>query len=77
MNTISETLNFILKAIVPESDKVSLEEHQEGEMVIFEITAPTEIVGRIIGKEGKIIKSIRTILNLSFPQTRFLIKIKE
>jgi len=77
MNTINETLDYILKAIVPESDKISIEETQEGEMLILEITAPTEIIGRIIGKEGKIIKSIRTILNLSFPQTRFLIKIKE
>ena len=77
MNTINETLDYILKAIVPESEKVSIEEHQEGEMLILEIIAPTEIIGRIIGKEGKIIKSIRTILNLSFPQIRFLIKIKE
>jgi predicted RNA-binding protein YlqC (UPF0109 family) len=77
MNTINETLNYILKAIIPESDQVSTEEHQEGDMSILEITAPQEVVGRIIGKEGKIIKSIRTILNLSFPQTRFLIKIKE
>ena len=77
MNTIKETLDYILKAIISESDQISTEEHQEGEMTIFEISAPTELVGRVIGKEGKIIKSIRTILNLSFPQTRFLIKIKE
>jgi len=76
MNTIKETLDYILKAIIPDSE-ITTEERQEGEMAIFEISAPTEIIGRIIGKEGKIIKSIRTILNLSFPQTRFLIKIKE
>jgi predicted RNA-binding protein YlqC (UPF0109 family) len=76
MNTIKETLDYILKAIIPESE-ITTEEHQEGEMTIFEISAPTELIGKIIGKEGKIIKSIRTILNLSFPQTRFLIKIKE
>lgn len=77
MNTINETLSYILKGIVPESDKISIKENQEGEMLILEIIAPTEIIGRIIGKEGKIIKSIRTILNLSFPQTRFLLKIKD
>lgn len=76
MNTIKETLDYILKSILPD-EKITTEEHQEGELAIFEISAPTETIGRIIGKEGKIIKSIRTILNLSFPQTRFLIKIKE
>ena len=77
MNTIKDTLDFIIKSIVPDSDQVSITESQEGDTIVFEISSPAEITGRIIGKEGKIIKSIRTILNLSYPQTRFLLKIKD
>lgn len=77
MADIKSTLEFIVKSIVPDSKDISIEEQQAEGVTIFEISAPSEIVGRIIGKEGKIIKSIRTILNLSFPQSRFILKIKD
>ncbi len=77
MNTVKETLDYILKSITQEADNITVEEHQEGELNVLEIVAPSEIVGKIIGKEGKIIKSIRTILNLSFPQERFIVKVRD
>ena len=77
MNSIKDTLEYIVKAIVPNSKDITITDSQENGIIIFEIEAPTEIIGRIIGKEGKIIKAIRTILNLSYPSTRFLLKIKD
>ncbi len=77
MNTIKDTLEYIVKSIVPDSKDIIINEVEENGFTTFEIDAPTEIIGKIIGKEGKIIKSIRNILNLSFPTTRFLLKIKE
>jgi len=77
MNTIKDTLDYIVKTIVPESKDIIITDSEENGLITFEIEAPTEIIGKIIGKEGKIIKSIRTILNLSYPTTRFLLKIKE
>jgi len=77
MKTIKETLEYILTAITQKEDNVTIEEHLEGELNIIEIIAPKEIIGKIIGKEGKIIKSIRTILNLSFPQEKFIVKVRE
>jgi len=78
MNTIKDTLEYIVKAIVSEEAKdIIITDSEENGLITFEISAPTEVVGKIIGKEGKIIKSIRTILNLSYPTTRFLLKIKD
>lgn len=77
MNTIKDTLDYIVKAVVPESKDIIITDSEENGLIVFEIDAPTETIGKIIGKEGKIIKSIRTILNLSYPNIRFLIKIKE
>ncbi len=77
MNTIKDTLEYIIKAIVPDSTDIIINDSEENGLTIFEIDAPSEIIGKIIGKEGKIIKSIRTILNLSYPTTRFLLKIKD
>lgn len=77
MADLKDSLNFIINSIVPEGTKVSITETQEDGMVVFEIESPSEVTGRIIGKEGKTIKSIRNLLNFSFPQTRFLLKIKD
>ena len=77
MNTIQETLEYIVKAIVSESKDITITSSEENGLINFEIAAPPETVGKIIGKEGKIIKAIRTILNLSYPNTRFLLKIKD
>ena len=79
MNNIKDTLEYIVKAIVPETESkdIIVTDSEENGLITFEISAPTEVVGKIIGKEGKIIKSIRTILNLSYPTTRFLLKIKD
>ncbi len=77
MKTAKETLEYIVNSIIQKEDNVTIEEHQEGDMNILEIVAPKEIIGKIIGKEGKIIKSIRTILNVAFPQEKFFVKIRE
>jgi predicted RNA-binding protein YlqC (UPF0109 family) len=77
MNTIKDTLEYIVKSIVSDSKEIIITDSEENGLITFEISAPSEVVGKIIGKEGKIIKSIRSILNLSYPTTRFLLKIKE
>jgi len=77
MNTIKDTLDYIIKSIISDSKEIIINDSEENGLIIFEIDAPSEVIGKIIGKEGKIIKSIRTILNLSYPTTRFLLKIKD
>jgi len=77
MTDIKDTLTFIINNIVPKDTQISINETQEEGMTVFEIESPSEVTGRIIGKEGKTIKSIRNILNIAFPQTRFLLKIKD
>lgn len=77
MTDIRDSAEYLIKAVVNDDSQVSLESREENGMIILDIVAPSEIVGQIIGKEGKIIKSIRTLLNLSFPNTRYLLQIKE
>lgn len=75
--TIQQTLEYILKAIITESDDVSVETVEQNNFVNMIISAPKEKIGQIIGKEGKIIKSIRTILGISYPTVHFNLEIKE
>lgn len=76
MSTIQETLEYIVKAIVTDSFSIKINSREEGDVLILEIESAPEMVGQIIGKEGKIIKSIRTILNLSFPNQKYSLDVK-
>jgi uncharacterized protein len=77
MSTIQQTLEFIVKGIVPTPDKVTISSKDVDGTLVFEISATPELVGQIIGKDGKIIKSIRTILTLTYPQQKFSLEIKD
>lgn len=77
MTNLKDTLQYILTGITAKEDNVTVEQSIENDIEVLEIIAPKEIIGKIIGKEGKIIKSIRTLLNLAFPQSRFIVKIKD
>lgn len=70
-------LNALLKLVVTDSDQVSVESQDDNGIVLLQIAAPEAIVGQIIGKDGKIIKSLRTLLSVAFPDLRFNIQIKE
>lgn len=73
---IYDTLMFILQGIVTDNSSIRVEQREETGTLHLEVSADPEIIGQIIGKEGKIIKSIRTILNLSFPEVRYFLEIK-
>lgn len=77
MTDIKAAAEYIIKAVVIDSDKVVVESREENQLTVIEVSAPPEIVGQIIGKEGKIIKSIRTLLNLAFPELHYILQIKE
>lgn len=77
MNTIQDTLKYILKSILSNPDNLVVNSTKSTDFIALEISAPTELIGQIIGKQGKIIKAIRQILNLSYPNIRYSLEIKE
>ena len=52
----------ITKAIVEDPDSVSVAEKVSGDTVVLELSVAKHDMGRVIGKEGKIAKSIRTVM---------------
>ena len=76
MITITQTLEYILKSIISTPDEISITTSEDNGLMMIEIHAPAEVTGQIIGKQGKTIKAIRTILNLSFPSVKYLLEIR-
>lgn len=61
---MKETLHFIVSAIVDNPDAVDINEHEEEDTTVLVITVAKEDMGKVIGKEGKVIRSIRNIMKV-------------
>jgi predicted RNA-binding protein YlqC (UPF0109 family) len=62
---MKDTLLFIVSSIVDNADAVSVEEQAgENDIINFIVTVAKEDMGKVIGKEGKVIRSIRNIMKI-------------
>ena len=77
MVTISETAKYIITSILPENANVTITSRNDNDTLIISVSALPEFIGQLIGKEGKVIKSLRTLLNLTYPDIRYMLEIKE
>ena len=60
MKALVET---IAKSLVDDPSKVMVTEEMEEDTLVIKLTVAKDDMGRIIGKEGRTAKAIRTILN--------------
>jgi uncharacterized protein len=61
---MKDTLAHIISSIVTDPDAVQVEESEEEGITVFTVTVAKEDMGRVIGKEGKVIRSIRNIMKI-------------
>lgn len=59
---MKDLLIIIAKALVDEPDAVSVTETEEGSNVVLGLRVADGDMGKVIGKQGRIAKSIRTVM---------------
>ncbi len=57
-----ELVEVIAKALVDNPDEVVVTERKEGRNTILELHVAQSDMGKVIGKQGRIAKSIRTVV---------------
>ena len=62
---MTELVEFIVKSLVDNPEKLVITTEEEGEVLKIFIKADENDIGKIIGKQGKIAKAIRTIVRSS------------
>jgi predicted RNA-binding protein YlqC (UPF0109 family) len=60
---LRELIELIIKGIVDNPDKVEINEIIGERSSIFEVKVDPSDIGKVIGRQGRNIKSIRTIVN--------------
>lgn len=58
---MKELVKFIAKSLVDDPDAVDVTEIEGERSIILELRVAPEDMGKVIGKQGKIAKAIRTI----------------
>ena len=59
---MKESLETIITSLVNDPSKVSIDQKDGEKEIVFEVRVESSDMGKIIGKEGRIAKAIRTIM---------------
>lgn len=62
---MKELVEVIVKALVDYPEKVEIIEKKEKDAVILKLKVADEDIGKVIGKQGRIAKAIRTVVKAS------------
>ena len=59
----TETLvRFLVTSLVENTDDVTIARKESGSTVTYEVSVHPDDVGKVIGRQGRIIKAIRTVV---------------
>ncbi len=59
---MGELVEFIAKSLVDNPDQVQVNEVEGSQSIIIELRVADEDMGKVIGKQGRIAKAIRTVV---------------
>ena len=59
---MKEIVEIIAKSLVDNPSAVVINEKEEDNVVIYELHVATEDMGKVIGKQGRIAKALRTVV---------------
>jgi len=58
-----ELIETIARALVDEPDSVEVNAVDREDAVVFELTVAPDDIGKVIGRQGRTIKALRTLLH--------------
>ena len=59
---MKEIIETIILNLVDNKDAVEITEKQDEKSVVFEVKVANEDMGKVIGRQGRLAKSIRTVM---------------
>ncbi|MGD1147147.1 MAG: KH domain-containing protein [Thermoanaerobaculaceae bacterium] len=76
---MKDLVEQIAKALVDQPDKVQVREVQGEQTIVLELRVATEDLGKVIGKQGKTARAVRTLLAAAGMKVRkrFVLEILE
>lgn len=60
---MEELVEYIIKSLVSVPEEVKVNKVESEKVTILELKVADSDIGKVIGKQGKVIKAIRTVVN--------------
>ena len=74
-----ELIQYIVNQFAEDKENVEYEVNEKERVIEIVVTLPSSDMGKVIGKQGKIAKAMRTIVRAASPRgsKRYVVEIKE
>jgi len=59
---MKDLLEFVAKSLVEKPDEVSVKQTEDDSAIVLTLSVAESDMGKVIGKQGKIAKAIRTVV---------------
>ena len=76
---MKELIHYIATALVDHPDQIQLKETEQDDTIIIELTVAKEDLGKVIGKQGRTARAMRSLLSATAGKVnkRFRLEIME
>ncbi len=59
---MEELVMFLARSLVDHPEEVKVSSHEDGDTVVLELSVAEGDMGKVIGRQGRIAKAIRTVV---------------
>lgn len=66
---MEELVTWIARRLVSEPDAVRVDRHDEGDVVVLRLHVAPGDVGKVIGRQGRIVRALRTVVRAGGART--------
>ena len=73
---MKELLTYIVQNLVEKPDEVSVTEREANGETVFEVRVADGDMGKVIGRQGRVIKSIRTLARAAASKSGKLVDVE-
>jgi predicted RNA-binding protein YlqC (UPF0109 family) len=67
---LRDLVDYLARGLVDHPEEVEVEEISEPDALVFELKVAEQDLGKVIGKQGRTAKALRTILSAASAKTR-------
>ncbi|MHB1016358.1 MAG: KH domain-containing protein [Coriobacteriia bacterium] len=58
---VDALVSYVVTSVVEHPDEVRIDSHEESGVTTFEVTVHPDDVGKVIGRQGRVIKALRVL----------------
>ncbi len=67
---MKELVEFVAKSLVDDADAVNIRTHERDQSTVIELEVAPADLGKVIGRQGRTARAIRTLLTAAGQKTR-------